>query len=76
MKYRIIVVMVLSFILVLATQLAFAQENYCKDPETWKDWDALLNNHPRDLEIQALHALRVGLCLKVERGDLTVDEAT
>ncbi len=28
------------------------------------------------MQIHALHALRVGLCFKVERCDTTVDEAT
>ncbi|MFC1533217.1 hypothetical protein ACFLZG_03070 [Thermodesulfobacteriota bacterium] len=28
------------------------------------------------MDIQTLHALRIGLCAKVERGDLTVQEAT
>lgn len=29
-----------------------------------------------DMDLHTLHALRVGLCAKVSRGDLTVEEAT
>ena len=29
-----------------------------------------------DMQIHALHALRLGLCFKVDRGDLTVSQAT
>ncbi|MBW2063332.1 MAG: hypothetical protein JRJ03_00225 [Deltaproteobacteria bacterium] len=69
------------FILVLAffqpTQLALADEvNYCTDPESWEEWEALVEKYPNDMEVQTLHALRLGLCVKVERGDLTVPQAT
>lgn len=39
-------------------------------------WEALVQEHPDDMQIHALHALRVGLCFKVDRSDLTVDQAT
>ncbi len=29
-----------------------------------------------DMQIHALHALRLGLCFKVDKGDLTVSQAT
>ena len=35
-----------------------------------------MQKYPGDLDVQALHALRIGLCAKVERGDLTVEQAT
>ena len=50
--------------------------NTCKDPDSWKEWDQLVFKYPQDMIVQALHALRIGLCLKIERGDLTVEEAT
>jgi hypothetical protein len=31
---------------------------------------------PNDTEVQALHALRIGLCVKVDRGGITLDRAT
>ena len=62
--------------LTLATHLAIASENYCNDPESWQEYEALVAKYPNDLDVQALHALRIGLCFKVERGDLTVEQAT
>ena len=53
-----------------------AAEEYCSDPESWKEWEELIEKYPDDSDIQALHALRIGLCLKVERGDLTVEQGT
>ena len=28
------------------------------------------------MEVQALHALRIGLCVKVDKGGITLDQAT
>jgi hypothetical protein len=39
-------------------------------------WEALIQKHPDDMQIHALYALRRGLCFEVDRGDLTVDQAT
>lgn len=68
--------MVPLILLVFASQWVLPAENYCNDPNSWKEWDELVQKYPEDLDIQALHALRIGLCAKVERGDLTVDQAT
>jgi hypothetical protein len=50
--------------------------NYCKSPESWAEWQALLAKHPDDRGLQTLHALRLGICLKVERDEITLDEGT
>ena len=50
--------------------------NDCKDPSTWDHWNRLIARHPDDMSLQALHALRIGLCQKVDKGNLTVEQAT
>jgi hypothetical protein len=50
--------------------------NSCHDVHSWREWDTLVARHPDDQALQALHALRLGLCTKVDRGDLTVAQAT
>ena len=62
--------------LALTAQFTPASENYCQDQESWKEWDALVEKYPDDSDIQTLHALRIGLCLKVQRGDLSGQQAT
>ena len=69
-------VSILSFTLFFASLPAIAAEDYCSDPESWEEWEELIEKYPNDSDIQALHALRIGLCLKVERGDLTVEQGT
>jgi hypothetical protein len=44
--------------------------------KSWKEWDALVEKNPNDMEVQALHGLRIGLCIKVDRGGITLDQAT
>ncbi len=51
-------------------------KNYCEDSDANIQWEALIQEHPEDMQIHALHALRLGLCFKVDRGDLTVSQAT
>ncbi len=36
----------------------------------------MVQEHPDDLQIHTLYALRPGLCFDVDRGDLTVDQTT
>jgi hypothetical protein len=50
--------------------------NYCHSPESWAEWDQLLAQHPHDRGLQTLHALRLGICLKVDRGEITLDDGT
>ena len=53
-----------------------AEENACHEAASWQEWQDLLARHPQDMDVHTLHALRLGLCLKVERGELQVAEAT
>ena len=69
-------VLLLIFTLFVANLPANAAEDYCSDPESWREWEELVEKYPNDSDVQALHALRIGLCLKVERGDLTVEQGT
>jgi hypothetical protein len=68
----------ISLCLIFAVYSAsFAEpENYCLDKSSWKEWDALIEKNPNDMEAQALHALRIGLCAKVDKGQITLEQAT
>ena len=68
-------IIVLSLILVFCGFVSAESENYCHDKESWKEWDTLVERNPNDMEVQALHALRIGLCAKVDKGGITIDQA-
>lgn len=69
-------ILTLSILLFTSTINAEEEKNYCNDPDTNMQWEALVQEHPEDMQIHALYALRLGLCLEVDRGDLTVSQAT
>ena len=66
----------LSLILVLGSLVYSESENYCHDEKSWTEWDRLVEKNPNDMEVQALHALRIGLCAKVDRDEITLEQAT
>jgi hypothetical protein len=50
------------------------ETNYCHDPEAEAQGLALRAENPKDCELYALHALRIGLRQRVDQGMLTVEE--
>ena len=64
--------------LVFSSSLAYTeeQENYCLDKESWKEWDDLVRKYPNDEDVQTLHALRLGLCIKIEQRSITFELAS
>ena len=74
-RMKTITILTLSIFL-LSCSLNAEEKNYCNDPDTNMQWEAMVQEHPDDLQIHALYALRLGLCFEVDRGDLTVDQAT
>jgi hypothetical protein len=49
--------------------------NNCHDPKAWADWQERVDKHPHDQELQVLHALWMGLCIKVEMGAISLTDA-
>lgn len=75
MKKLFITINAFIFIILSGINLS-AEDNYCLDKQSWEEWDNLVAKYPGDMDIQTLHALRLGLCVKVERGDLSAQQAT
>jgi hypothetical protein len=73
---KITFLLFLSFMLFSSHPAGSSDEDYCTDSESWKEWDTLVEKYPDDEDIQTLHALRLGLCMKVQRGDITSLKAT
>jgi hypothetical protein len=73
---RTIIFISLCLIFVVHSASFAESENYCHDQESWKEWDALIEKNPNDTELQTLQVLRIGLCVKVDKGEITLDRAT
>ena len=74
-KKRIIIVLMLSSLFVFYTLITKETSHY-SNPKAHLEWIALIEKYPGDMSLQTLHALRLGLRMKVERGDINLDEAT
>ncbi len=72
---RIFIILTLLGLLFSYEINAGEQKNHCYDDDANLEWEALIQKYPDDIQIHALHALRIGLCFKVDRGDITVVEA-
>lgn len=70
----VLVVLALAGTTVLAAEKF--NSNRCHHPESWPEWRALIAKHPDNHGLHTLHALRIGLCIKVERGGLTLADGT
>lgn len=51
------------------------EQNHCHDPSAWQDWEERTAKNPDDVELQTLHALWMGLCIKVEQGAIEFERA-
>jgi len=65
-----------TFLIVLLSALtatAAGEEGYCHDEAAARQWEELVEKHPQDLELQRLHALRVGICIKIDKGSSSLE---
>lgn len=66
----------LLLLMLLFTLPAQAKEtNYCHDKESWKEWDEFVAKYSHNMDIQMLHAVRIGLCKKIEDGSISFETA-
>ncbi len=69
-------ILVFLFIILITPVLAQGQDkNYCQDKESWKEWNELVQKYPHHMEIQMLHAVRIGFCKKIEAGTISFETA-
>ncbi len=60
-------IVIIGFIFFITATPSFSEtENYCHDRTAAGEWEALVKKNPNDLELQRLHALRLGICEKIE----------
>lgn len=68
-------VFILILILLCTLPVHAEETNYCHDPETWEEWNELVEKHPHNMDIQMLHAVRIGFCKKIEDGSIDFETA-
>jgi len=50
-------------------------KTYCHEPDAWAQWTRMVYKYPNDMTIQSLHTMWLGLCMKVDMGQISVDDA-
>ncbi len=60
--------------MVTAAPLHAEEQNDCHDREAALTWEKMVKETPNDLALQRLHALRLGICSKIDAGSLTFDQ--
>lgn len=49
---------------------------WCHSPSEHLKWETLIQDNPHNDSIHAIHALWLGLCIKVDAKQITTNEAT
>jgi hypothetical protein len=66
----------LLLLLLLLPASVQADESQCEDAAAYTDWQERSAKHPEDVALQTLHALWIGLCVKVQHHEITTDQAS
>ncbi len=48
---------------------------FCNDPPHWEHFNAMVANDPENIPLQILHALKIGLCVKIDQNSISTQEA-
>jgi hypothetical protein len=48
---------------------------FCHDPAMWDHFDTMAADYPEDVPLQILHALKIGLCVKISQGSISTGAA-
>lgn len=62
-------ILILAIMLtLLSLNLGYADDkNYCHDEEANREWEELIETYPNDMNVHALHALRLVSYFKVKK---------
>jgi len=73
---KIISTILLLVVCLAGTTIAAEYDtSYCHDPAELQKWEQMLTNNPDSEPLAAIHALWIGLCVKVEARQLTTIQA-
>ena len=69
-------IIIISILLLFSSISVFAEDStFCNDPEIWEYFETKIKKYPDDIPLQILHALKIGLCVKIEQNSISTPEA-
>ena len=69
-------IIIISIVLIFLSLPVYAEDlSFCNDPDTWEYFESMTKKYPEDVPLQILHALKIGLCVKIGQNSITETEA-
>ncbi|OFZ65417.1 MAG: hypothetical protein A2328_05205 [Bdellovibrionales bacterium RIFOXYB2_FULL_36_6] len=69
-------IIIISILLIISSFPVYAEDSsFCDDPDTWEYFESMTKKYPDDVPLQILHALKIGLCVKIGQNSITETEA-
>jgi hypothetical protein len=69
------IIVILILLLFLSFPVCANDQSFCDDTNIWDRFNAMVEKNPNDIPLQILHALKIGLCVKIEANSITTTEA-
>jgi hypothetical protein len=68
-------VLIVALLLFLAWPVYSDNSKFCNDPPHWEHFNSMVADDPENIPLQILHALKIGLCVKIEQNSISTEEA-
>lgn len=64
-------------VLLLSSLPLYADDDstFCNNSQAWDHINAMVEKEPNDIPLQILHALKIGLCVKLDQNSISSPEA-
>jgi hypothetical protein len=68
---------IISMMLLLSSLPLYADDDptFCNNPQAWDHINTMVEKDPNDIPLLILHALKIGLCVKLEQNSINSPEA-
>jgi len=69
-------IIIISILLLFLSFPLYADDStFCNNPNTWEYFESMTKKYPDDIPVQILHALKIGLCVKIGQNSISSPEA-
>ena len=69
------IVILITFLLLVPWPVYSDDSKFCNDPPHWEHFNNMVAESPDDIPLQILHALKIGLCVKIEQNSISTQQA-
>ena len=69
------ILIIIAIIFLVPWRAHSDDSQFCNDPEHWEHFNSMVAESPDDIPLQILHALKIGLCIKIVENSISAQEA-